>query len=212
MTEKPQVRVLIVDDHQMVRRGLRILLRGFEDMLVVGEAENGQDAVRLCGETAPDVVLMDIIMPGMDGIEATRIISEKYPQIRIVALTSAIEMDYVASTLRVGATSYLIKNASDEQILNAIRAASKGVRLLSPEATQALIDAASRPPVVTYRLTERELEVLKLLVQGLSNPAIAERLVISKATAKYHVGSILAKLGVNNRSEAIAIALKQHLV
>jgi NarL family two-component system response regulator LiaR len=212
MNEIPPVRVLIVDDHQMVRRGLTIFLRGFDDITVVGEAASGEEAVRLCGITDLDVVLMDIIMPGMDGIEATRIIHERNPHIHIVALTSSSDMDCVASTLQAGATSYLLKNASDDQIISAIRMACKGERLLSPEATQALIDAASRPPTLSYRLTEREIEVLGLLVQGLSNPAIAQRLVISRATVKYHVGSILSKLGVNNRSEAITVALKHHIL
>ena len=212
MNDEQPIRILIVDDHQMVRRGLRTFLRGFDDMTIVGEAENGEQAVNLCTEVQPDVILMDIIMPGMDGIKATRTIHENYPHIKIIALTSSSDMESVASMMQSGATSYLIKNASDDQILNAIRVAQKGERSLSPEATQALIDASARPSSVSYHLTEREVDVLRLLVEGMSNPTIADELVISKATVKYHVGSILSKLGVANRSEAIALALKYQLV
>jgi two-component system, NarL family, response regulator LiaR len=212
MAEKIIIRVLIVDDHEMVRRGLSLFLRSFDDLMLVGEASNGEEAVKMCEETQPDVVLMDIVMPGVSGIEATRIIREKYPHIQIVALTSSSDTSSVTAAIQAGATSYLLKNISDDQLANAIRAAKQGQRVLSPEATQALINAAIRPSETKYRLTEREIEVLTLMVQGLNNPEIAEKLYVSRSTVKYHISSILSKLNVTNRSEAIALALKHDLV
>ncbi len=212
MAEKEIIRVLIVDDHEMVRRGLSLFLRSFEDLELVGEATNGEEALKVCEDTKPDVILMDIVMPGGNGIEATRAIKEKYPHIYIVALTSSSDMSSVTAAIQAGATSYLLKNISDDQLANAIRAAKQGQRVLSPEATQALINAATRPTEPNYRLTGREIEVLKLMVQGLNNPEIAEKLYVSRSTVKYHISSIFAKLNVTNRSEAIALALRHGLI
>ncbi|MDW8300468.1 MAG: response regulator transcription factor [Anaerolineae bacterium] len=212
MSERKSIRVVIIDDHEMVRRGLSLFLRGFADMQVVGEAANGAEAIQVCEEQKPDVVLMDIVMPEMNGIEATRLLRERFPEIAIVALSSASDTRSVTATMQAGATSYLLKNVSDDQLANAIRAAQRGQRTLSPEATQALINAATRPPEPDFRLTEREREVLALLSEGLNNQEIAERLFISRSTVKYHISSILAKLGVSNRAEAVSLALKHSLV
>jgi NarL family two-component system response regulator LiaR len=212
MNDRKPIRVVIIDDHEMVRRGLSLFLRGFADMQVVGEAANGAEALQVCEEKQPDVVIMDVMMPEMNGIEATRLLRERFPHIATVALSSAGDTRSVTATMQAGATSYLLKNVSDDQLANAIRAAQRGQRTLSPEATQALINAATRPPEPDFRLTEREQEVLALLVEGLNNPEIAERLVISRSTVKYHISSILAKLGVSNRAEAVSLALKHRLV
>lgn len=212
MSERKSIRVVIIDDHEMVRRGLSLFLRGFADMQVVGEAANGAEAIQVCEEQKPNVVLMDIVMPEMNGIEATRLLREQFPEIAIVALSSASDTRSVTATMQAGATSYLLKNVSDDQLANAIRAAQRGQRTLSPEATQALINAATRPPEPDFRLTEREREVLALLAEGLNNQEIAERLFISRSTVKYHISSILAKLGVSNRAEAVSLALKHSLV
>ncbi len=212
MNDKKPIRVMIVDDHEMVRRGLGLFIRGYDDLLLVGEAANGEEAIQLCAELQPDVVLMDIVMPGMNGIEATKIIQKNAPYIHIIALTSSSDTNNVTTAIQAGATSYLLKNVSDDQLANAIRAAREGQRVLSPEATQALINAATNPSKPSYHLTEREVEVLTLIVEGLNNLDIAERLYLSRSTVKYHISSLFIKLGVTNRSEAISLALKNNLV
>lgn len=211
MNDTP-IRVMIVDDHQMVRRGLGLLIKGYKDFILAGEAASGEEAVHLCDEVRPDVILMDIMMPGLNGIEATRLIQAKSPEIRIIMLTSASDISTVTAAMAAGATSYLLKSASDDQLADAIRAARGGQRVLSPEATQALINAATRPSPPSYALSDREIEVLTLMVQGLNNLEIAERLVLSRSTIKYHINSIFNKLGVTNRSGAIALAVKNNLV
>ncbi len=206
------IRVLIVDDHAMVRRGLAAFLRAKPDLLLVGEAANGGEALTMCEQLRPNVALMDLMMPGMSGAEATRVIHSRWPEIRVIALTSFGEGELVRAALAAGALSYLLKNVSAEDLAEAIRAASSGHSTLAAEAVQALIQPAQAEPAVGADLTAREREVLGLMVQGMTNPEIAARLVVSRATAKAHVSNVLSKLGAANRAEAVALALRGKLV
>lgn len=206
------IRIIVVDDHDLVREGLAIFLETCDDIKLVGQAASGAEAIELCDQVHPDVVLMDLIMPVMDGGTATRIIRQKYPNTQVIALTSFQDEDLVRSTIQAGAISYLLKNVSASELVDAIRAAYAGKSTLSVEATQALISAAKRPPELQADLTEREQEVLALMVRGLSNIDIADRLVIARSTVKNHVSSILTKLNVTNRTEAIAYAIQNHLI
>ena len=212
MAESRPIRVLIVDDHKVVRNGLRAFLMTYDDIELLGEARNGEEAIRMCLATPPDVVLMDLVMPKMDGAEATRIILEQNPAIRVIALTSFPEADLVEKTLKAGAISYLLKDVEDDDLARAIRSAVEGKPVLSPEATQALIHATTGGHDLGHDLTEREREVLALMVEGLKNNEIAERLVISYSTSKYHVSSILSKMGAASRTEAVSLALQHNLV
>jgi two-component system, NarL family, response regulator LiaR len=213
MNQARSIRVVIVDDHAMLRRGLRFFLKGFEDLELVGEAADGREAVALCAQTEPDVVLMDMVMPEMDGAEVIQIVREQNPHVRVIALTSFQEGDLIARALQAGAIGYLLKNVSAEELAQAIRAAYAGRSTLAPEAAEVLIKTtrhrANRPD---YRLTEREWEVLALLVEGLSNAEIAERLVVSVPTVKFHVRGILSKLGVSSRTEAVTLAWQKNLL
>ena len=212
MSEQNPIRVMLVDDHAVVRSGLRFFLLGFDDMELVGEAESGDVALHLCTEVQPDVILMDLVMPGMDGASATRAIRQRYPQVQIVALTSFQEEDLVKNVLQAGAISYLLKDVQADELAAAIRSAYAGRPTLAPEAAQALLHAAAQPPKPGQDLTRRERQVLALLTEGLNNNQIAGRLIISHSTVRFHVSNILSKLGANNRAEAVAIAVKHKLV
>lgn len=211
MTPAPPIRVMLVDDHTMVRRGLATFLKVFDDLELVGEAADGETAVQLCGHVLPDVILMDIVMPDIDGVTATRLIRQRFPTVQVIALTSFKEEGLVQSALQSGAIGYLLKNVSAEELAQAIRAAHAGRGTLSPEIVQSMIHAA-QPPPPGYNLTEREREVLALMVAGLNNSEIAEKLVVSPSTVKSHVSNILAKFGVTSRTEAAAIAVRLRLV
>jgi NarL family two-component system response regulator LiaR len=206
------IRVLLVDDHDMVRQGLSVFLHVFDDLELAGEASDGAEAVARCGEVRPDVVLMDLLMPGMDGATATRIIRERYPSIRVIALTSFQDEGLVQQAMQAGAIGYLLKNVTADDLAAAIRSAHAGRPTLSPEAARALIRAASSGPTPGGGLTQRERDVLGLLVKGLSNGEIASRLVVSRSTVKFHVSSILSKMGVASRTEAVAVAIQHRLV
>lgn len=212
MADANRIRVFIVDDHALVRSGLRQFIETFDDLILAGEASNGAEAVEACRIDPPDVVLMDLMMPVMDGLEATRQILEQHGQVKVVAITSFHEQDMVEQVLQAGATSYLLKNVSAEDLAQAIRTAHAGRATLAPEATEALIQMARHKPELGSDLSDREREVLALLTSGLSNADIGERLSISPATVKFHVGGILSKLGVNSRSQAITLAWKHKLV
>jgi NarL family two-component system response regulator LiaR len=212
MNENEPIRIMIVDDHAVVRSGLAAFLLAFDGLELVAEAGSGQEAVKQCRQQAIDVVLMDLVMPEMDGAAATRAIREQCPQTQVIALTSFREEDLVQNALKAGAISYLLKNVSADELAKAIRAAHAGRPTLAPEATEALIKAATRPPDPEYDLTPRELEVLALMVQGLTNPEIADELVVSRSTVKFHVSSILSKLAVGSRTEAVALAVQQELI
>lgn len=214
MTEQAPIRVMLVDDHAVVRSGLSAFLLAFDDMELVGEAADGEEAVSMAGHYRPDVILMDLVMPRMDGASATRVIRERFPEIKVVALTSFKEDDLVSNALKAGAIGYLLKNVSSDELAKAIRAASKGRATLAPEAAEALINTTRNAGALTpgHDLTEREREVLHLMVGGLNNTEIAERLVVSKSTVKFHVSNILSKLSVTSRTEAVALALQRNLV
>lgn len=213
MAVEKSIRVLIVDDHTMVRKGLAAFLLVKADLELAGEASNGEEALRLCEQLRPEVVLMDLKMPKLDGVAATRAIKSRYPHIQVIALTSFQEKELVQEAIRAGAISYLLKNVSADDLAEAIRAASAGRSVLDPQALQALVqDVSPATPDLGHDLTAREREVLALLVQGLTNPAIADRLVVSRATVKAHVSSILAKLDASTRAEAIRLALQHQLV
>jgi NarL family two-component system response regulator LiaR len=206
------IRVLIVDDHAMVRKGLLAILKNHPELELVGEARDGREAIECCGQLKPDVILMDLVMPELGGVAATRAIHQRWPNIRVIALTSFQEKELVQDALQAGAIGYLLKNVSGDELAEAIRQAHGGRPTLAPEAVQALVQPASEVITLGADLTRREHEVLSLLVKGMSNPEIAERLVISRATVKVHVSSILSKLGVASRAEAISLAIQNKLV
>ena len=214
MTQQDRIRVLIVDDHAVVRSGLAAFLLSCDDMDLIGEAQSGRAALDLCATRQPDVVLMDLVMPEMDGATATRAIRQAYPTTQVLALTTFHEGNLVTEALAAGAIGYLLKNVAADDLAHAIRAAHAGRPTLAPEATHVLIERTTRPPPSPpgSDLSGRELEILALMVQGLSNPAIADHLVIGRSTVKFHVSNILSKLGATTRTEAVALALQHRLV
>ena len=205
------IKVMIVDDHAVVRSGLSAFLLAFDDLEHAGDATGGADAVSKCMSLRPDVVLMDLVMPEVDGAEATRRIKEACPEVQVIALTSYKEDDLVQGALKAGALSYLLKNVTADELADAIRKAHAGRSTLAPEAAQVLINAATHP-AQDEGLTSRELEVLRLMAHGDSNPDIAEKLFVSRSTVKFHVSNILMKLGTATRTEAVAVAVQRRLV
>lgn len=212
MTDSNSIRILITDDHAVVRSGLSKFLMVHRDLELVGEASDGSEAVQLVALYQPDVVLMDLMMPGTDGITATREIKQKYPKVKVIALTSFAEQAMVQGALQAGAVGYLQKNVSATELANAIRSAHAGRMTLSPEATQILAQSVTQPQHASDQLTDREYEVLKLLVDGLNNSEIANKLFVSLGTVKFHVSNIFQKLNVDSRIEAVKLAIEQKLV
>ncbi len=205
-------KILLVDDHNVVRSGLAKFLMVNKEFKLVGEASDGAEAVQMASLHKPDVILMDLMMPGMDGITATREIHKKHPEIKIIALTSFAEQNMVQGALQAGAIGYLQKNVTAKELGNAIRSACAGKMTLSAEATQVLAQSIAQPQIPGEQLTERERDVLKGMVDGLNNNEIAERLVVSLGTVKFHISNIFHKLGVDSRVEAVKLAIEQKLV
>jgi NarL family two-component system response regulator LiaR len=212
METSKTIRVLIADDHSMVRKGLITFLKNRPGLEVVGEVRDGQEAADLCDRLQPDVILMDLVMPVLGGVAATRLIRQRCPEVQVIALTSFQEKELIQDALQAGAIGYLLKNVSGDELAEAIRQAHAGRPTLAPEALQALVQPTTAEASIGKDLTRRELEVLALLAKGMSNPEIAERLCISRATVKVQVSSILSKLGVSNRTEAISLAIQNKLV
>jgi NarL family two-component system response regulator LiaR len=212
MSETAQIRVMTVDDHEIFRGGIEFMLLAFDDIELIGQAHNGEEALRLCGELSPNVILMDMMMPGMDGIATTQAIKKQYPTTQIIVLTSFQEGNLVQRAMQAGAIGYLLKGVSIDELADAIRAAYAGKPTLAVEATQALIQSTAPPPQLGLDLTRRQKDVLALVVEGLSNVEIAERLVLSTSTVRHHVSEILSKLGAANRAEAAVLAVKHNLV
>ncbi len=209
------INVLLVDDHQVVRQGLRDFLELQDDIDVVGEAGSGEEGVQLARELLPDVVLMDLVMPGIDGVEATRQVKEASPSTRVIVLTSFADDNKVFPAIKAGAISYLLKDVSPEDLAHAIRAAQRNEAVLHPEVATRLMQEFSAPrPSETQidQLTEREMDVLRLIARGKSNREIADKLVISEKTVKTHVSNILSKLHLADRTQAAIYALRQRLV
>lgn len=213
MVEPQQsIKVLIVDDHAMVRYGIKTMLSLSADIVVVGEATDGKDALVRCHEHLPDVILMDIAMPNMDGPTATARIRAAFPQVQVIALTSFVDETLVVQAIQAGAISYLLKDVNAEPLGEAIRAAYHGRATFAPTAAQTLAQLVAAPPALHPDLTQREREVLALLVVGQTNNAIATHLQISSRTVHLHVSHILAKLGASNRTEAAMLAVQYKLI
>ena len=205
------ITILLVDDHAVVRSGLSKFLMVNKDLKLIGEASDGAEAVQMVALHKPDIVLMDLMMPIVDGITATREIHQKYPKVKVIALTSFADQNMVQGALQAGAISYLQKNVSAKELGIAIRSAYEGKMSLSPEAAQVLANSVAQPQIHGEQLTERERDVLKCMADGLSNNEIAEKLVISLGTVKFHVSNIFHKLGVESRVEAVKLAIEQKL-
>jgi DNA-binding NarL/FixJ family response regulator len=212
------IKVLLVDDQALVRSGFRMILEAREDLEVVGEAEDGRKAVELAARTSPDVVLMDVRMPELDGIEATARILAERPETRVLILTTFDLDEYVARAIRAGASGFLLKDVRPTQLVDAIRVVAGGDALLAPTVTRRLLERFAselgddRVPPSLDRLTERELEILRLVAEGLSNAEIAERLVVGESTVKTHVSSVLRKLQLRDRVQAVIAAYDAGLV
>jgi NarL family two-component system response regulator LiaR len=206
------IRVMLVDDHAMVRRGLAMMLKVFDDLELAGEAENGETAIQLCAQLSPDVILMDMALPDIDGVEVTRAIRGQFPHMQIIVLTSFKDGKFIQKALDAGAIGYLLKDISADDLVRAIRAAHVGRATLSPEIAQSLVETANLPPAPGLDLTEREREVLKLMIEGLNNTQIAGKLTVSPSTIKSHVSNILSKLQVASRTEAVTLALRNEII
>ena len=209
------IRLIVVDDHIKVHQGIAAIIDAFEDLEIVGHASNGQEAISLVYEQQPDLVLMDVIMPVMNGIEATKRIHATQPHIKILALSSFQDADSVRDMLNAGAVGYVLKNASIDDLVHTVRAAHSGKIVLSPEISTLLLEMPHAPAPVhsaDYGLTQREREILKLVVSGRNNGEIAGTLTISLSTVKFHVSSIFGKLGVTNRVEAARLAMESGLL
>jgi NarL family two-component system response regulator LiaR len=204
------IRVVIVDDHDMLRKGIATMLYATDDLTLVGEASSGSEAIEMCAKLKPDVVLIDLMMPEMDGVTAIQNIHVNQPQIRIVVLSSFAEPDLIKSALKAGASGYVLKNISAEKLANAVRMAKQDIAPLSPEVMNQMFHP--KDSSTQFNLTTREQEILSLLTDGFSNSEIAYRLSISQFTVKNHVSTIYTKLGVGNRTEAVRIAVQNNLV
>ncbi len=211
MTATNPIRVMVVDDHAIFRSGLTAFLQAYDDLTLVGEARTGEEAVQLCARIQPDVILMDLILPGMDGAAATQAIHHAYPRIQVLVLTSYTQEELIQKALRAGAIGYLLKDIQANELAQAIRLAHAGQSILSPGVAQTLIHASVQPPQPGFDLSDREREVLALMVRGLNNSEIARTLVISLSTVKHHVSHILSKLNASNRAEAVVLAVQHHL-
>jgi two-component system, NarL family, response regulator LiaR len=209
-----KIKVILVDDHNVVRQGLKLFLATQPDIEVVGEADNGQAAVSLVAQQQPDIVLMDLLMPQLDGIAATQQIKSRYPDVEVIALTSFVEDQQVAAVIKAGAIGYLLKDVQPAELATAIRAAQRGEVHLHPQAARRLMQAIGPrdQPSVAEPLTEREIEVLKALARGESNKQIADTLIVSEKTVKAHVSNILGKLGLQSRTQAVLYALRHGMV
>jgi NarL family two-component system response regulator LiaR len=205
------VKVLVVDDHAVVREGLRTFLKLQKSIEVVGEAEDGAAAVEQALRLAPDVVLMDLVMPTLDGVEAMRLIRAERPQTRVVVLTSFGDDEKLLAAVHAGAAGYLLKSAEPREVVRAIRAAHAGEAVIDPKAAGRLLDALARTQPEAKTLTRRELDVLDYLCQGLPNKRIARELGLSEKTVKSHIGHIFAKLGVTDRTQAALVAVREGL-
>ncbi len=214
MTAATQIRVLVVDDHSVVRMGLRTFISVTEDLDLVGEASNGEEAIERCEALLPDVVLMDLQMPIMDGPTAIGHIRHRFPEVGIVALTSYGDADLAKRAMEAGALGFLLKDTTEEELVTAIRLAAEGRGLVAPHALQALISRPDDDEAANYRasLTEREQEVLVLMARGLTNPQIGNELSISRSTANFHVQNVLNRLGARTRTEAVSIAVREGLI
>lgn len=203
---------MVVDDHLVVREGLTTLLETFSDFKLVGEASSGEEAIRLCAQLEPDVILMDLVMPDLSGVEATRTIRQRHPDAQVLAVTSFKETEMVRAVLEAGAIGYLLKTVSADELAEAIRSAHRGELTVAADASSIVLEAITSPPAPGRDLTERELEVLELLVQGLSNSEIGARLGVSPNTVKNHLRSIYGKLDVSTRTAATTLAIKHGLI
>ncbi len=212
MAKTKPIRVLIVDDHPVVLSGFKAFIKANDGLILAGEAENGADAISMCEKTNPGVILMDLVMLGMDGISAIKEISGKWPEIKIIALTSFVEGNMVEGAIKAGAISYLQKEISADELFAAIKDAAVGNPVFSTEAKQIIIKDIRDQSSRKFKLTVREKEVLLVLIEGLSNKEIAGQLSISRSTVKFHISNILNKLGASSRTEAVSLSLKQNLV
>jgi len=213
MKEKKQsIRILLADDHSITRNGLKIILSLYDDMVLVGEASNGMDAIKICKKTNPDIILMDLDMPILDGVSATGIIRKECPGVKVIALTSFTDKKLVKNAIKAGVSSYIVKNISPDELIKAIRSTFLGKIILSPQAIEAIVEEMKDPSVKKFNLTTQELNVFEFLVKGCSNKEIAQKLFISNHTVKFHVTGILSKLGAGTRTEAAYMATQQNLL